>query len=61
MDRRPDMDGEQVVANYYNCQSMQHTEFTCLSYYYHNRRFTRDKWCKVCADRYPERIGYGDR
>ena len=44
--------------NYYGCTG-KHTEFTCLSHYYHNRRFTRDRWCANCQERYPERMGSG--
>lgn len=48
-----------MAGNYYQCASPRHSEFTCLSAYYHNRRFTRDKWCPNCKDRYPESIGLG--
>ena len=45
------------MANYYECYSTRHSEHTCLSYYYFNRKFTRDKWCSNCNTRYPERMG----
>lgn len=47
-----------MPPNYYGCLG-KHTEFTCLSHYYHNRRFTRDRWCANCQERYPERMGSG--
>lgn len=30
------------------CTSTRHAEFTCLSAYYQNRKYTRSKWCETC-------------
>jgi len=37
--------------NYYGCMG-RHAEHTCLSYYYHNRKFKFDRWCDVCQSRF---------
>ncbi len=26
----------------------KHNEFTCLSQFYQNRKYTRSKWCEAC-------------
>jgi len=39
-------------ASYYGCTG-NHAEFTCLSAYYHNKRFRkRDAWCDNCKSKY---------
>lgn len=41
-----------MAANYYGCESLAHTEFTCLTYSIINKRFPADRWCKPCRDRW---------
>jgi hypothetical protein len=38
-------------ANYYGCLG-KHQEHDCLSQSYFNKRFTRDRWCAVCKERF---------
>lgn len=40
------------MSNYYGCEG-KHTEFTCLSKSYADKRFTRSKWCAPCLTRFP--------
>lgn len=42
-----------MSGNYYGCEG-KHTEFTCLSKSYVDKRFTRTKWCAPCLARFPE-------
>lgn len=43
-----------MSANYYACESMQHTDFHCLQHSYINKRFTYERWCEVCQKRWPQ-------
>lgn len=38
------------------CTSTRHSEYDCMiRYSVSSGRFTRDKWCQPCQDRYTER------
>lgn len=43
---------KQEIRSYYGCDSPRHTEFTCLTHYYQNRKFTQERWCDSCKTRY---------
>ena len=48
-----------MAGNYYGCTATGHSEFTCLSAYYHGpKRFrNRAAWCDWCRATYKEKEG----